>query len=253
VHDVERGIERGAECARDVTRVDDRSPRCPVAEDAHLAGQQRTHDEIVEHEIKAETWRPAVRRRVAQRDRREAVVRELVEPLLDPNFRLGVRRDGTHRCVLVHDVIAAARPVDAARRREHETGHAGVAGNASEPQRGLGVDRVGESGVEVAERVVREGTEMDDGVDAPAHRRGEISQVHGLRRGGRGRTVVAVREVPDVETDDLVAGRREHRPNHRPEVAVRAREQDAHQCRSRSARARYSSPISTDVGDASVL
>ena len=85
--------------------------------------------------------------------------------MLDRNLGLGVRRDRSEGRLLVEHVVWAGCSVDAARRGEQEPLYAGLLGQASQVDRRAVVDRVRAFGIEIADRIVRQRREMNDGVE----------------------------------------------------------------------------------------
>jgi len=91
------------------------------------------------------------------------------------------------------------------------------------------VDVVGEVGVEVAERVVGEGAQVDDGVYALQVLGGDVAQVDVEERDlvGRGPEVAIVEET-GVEADDVDALPAKKRNELDADVAAMTRDQHAH-------------------------
>jgi hypothetical protein len=88
------------------------------------------------------------------------------------------------------------------------------------------VDLEGELGLERPERVVGQGGKVDDGVEAAKRLDGHVAQIHrhcGWVVGRRPEH--AVREVPVVQSDDLVARRAQNRHHHGAEVTLMAGDQ----------------------------
>ena len=84
-----------------------------------------------------------------------------------------------------------------------------------------------ELGVEVAERVVRERGEVDDGVEAREFVCGHVADVELERRqSGLDGAEIAAAVEERVEPGHVVPGRDESRPGHRAEVAVVAGDED---------------------------
>src|SRR5205085_10540377 len=83
--------------------------------------------------------------------------------------------------------------------------------------------------VQVAERVVRERREVDDGVEAGQVRRGYVADVpRQLVQAPDLRPEVAATVEERVQADDVVAGLGDERRDHRADVAVVAGDEDLH-------------------------
>jgi hypothetical protein len=200
-----RRLEHGEERSGDVLDVHERAPRRPVALQVDAAGRHRPGDEVVEHDVESVARRDAVRGRRPQERRAEAVVRERRDVALRAHLRLAVRRDRVERRLLV-DHRVAGRAVVAARGREDEAAHAGLARGAGEARRAQVVDVEGQLGVQVAERIVRQRGEVDDGVHALEVGARDVAEVLANRRHvGTGPDVGARLEQVAVEADDVVA------------------------------------------------
>ena len=105
----------------------------------------------------------------------------------------------------------------------------GLLGEGGEADGGEVIDVLGQLRVEIAQRVVGEGREVDDGVEALEV--GYFDRAHvlldgadGLTPGSEGRTPVQIR----VQPHDVVARLEHHRGHDRPDVASTPREQDSH-------------------------
>src|SRR5919198_1648276 len=225
-----RRRERTDDGATAVADVDDRPPRAPVGEEPDPAGRERPADEVVQDDVEAKAWRDTVRGRVAERDGGEAGVRELDEALLGADLRLRVGRERLERGVLVERVVAARGAVHAARRGEDEPRDACLPGDPRQVQGALVVHVVGPRGVQVAERVVRERREVDDGV--------EPSQIGGahvaegppkLLHPPELRAEIAAAVEERVEADDVVARLGDQRRDDRADVAVVAGDDHLHE------------------------
>src|SRR5215210_1744157 len=91
------------------------------------------------------------------------------------------------------------------------------------------VDLARQLGIQVAERVVREPGEVDDGVETVEQRGLDVAQVdpEGRNLDAVGEEVTAL-VVEAVEPDDVVAGLAEERHDQRADEAVVAGDEDLH-------------------------
>ena len=220
--------EDGEERAADVLDVDDGSPGRAIALEEDLARGEGPGDEVVEHDVEAQPGGDPVGGRAAQEDGREGIVGQPRHVALHPNLGLAVSGDRFELRILV-DRCIAPRAVVAARGGEGEAAHAGRLGQPGQPHRGKVVDLVGELGVQVAQWIVGEGGQMDDGIE-PAQI-GDLELAHILGEGpdrlapvAEGGAAVEV----GVDPDHLVAGIEEEGGHHRPDVAAASGEKDFH-------------------------
>ena len=110
------------------------------------------------------------------------------------------------------------------------------------------VDGEGDLGREVAERVVGERGEVDDGVEAVEVLGGDVADV-GLAGGQLGDVAErVVGEQARVEPDRLVAGRLQQRGQDGADVAVVAGDEDLHSTRSAISRASASEEVAAGEG-----
>ena len=163
--DLSIGCQHREERPRDVLDVDQRAPRRAVALQAHLAAGEGSAGEVVDDDVSAQARARAVRRGVAQVGRAEVLVGELADALLGHHLALAVRRHRVELAVLGDGAVAGCA-VEAARGREDVPRDAGVPGDLRQVGCAVGVDRVGRVRVEVAERVVGDGGQVHDGVEA---------------------------------------------------------------------------------------
>jgi hypothetical protein len=218
VDDLARRLEHGEEGPGDVLGVDQRSPRAAVALESHLAAGERRAGEVVHDDVGPQTRRRAVGGGVAQVGGAQAVAGELGDARLGHDLALAVGRHGMELGVLVEPSVAAG-PVERARGGEQVTRDAGGPGDTREVDGAVRVDRVRGRGVQVPDRVVREGGQVDDRVEAGDVVGAGVADVAGpLLVAGRDRPEVAPVVPPGVEADDLVAGPLEERDHHGAEV-----------------------------------
>ena len=223
-----RGLGERDEGAGDVVAVDQGPPRRAVAHDADLAVDERRREQVVDDEVDAEHGRVAVRGRVAEEHRCEAVAGEPADRGLGLDLRLRVGGERVQLGVLV-EVERRALAVDGAAAGEEEARHAGLLREPGEPDRGVPVHGQGQRRVDVAHRVVRDRGEVHDGVVALEVVRGE--RAHVLRElpvGGGERLPAAALEEADVAAGDVVAGGLEDRGQVRADVAAVAGDEDLH-------------------------
>src|SRR5262249_19082781 len=112
-------------------------------------------------------------------------------------------------------------------------------GRLGEAHRALQVDVVGQVGVDVAQRIVRQRGQVTDGVDALELLRADVAQI-GVDAGhvvGR-RAKVAGVEVAVVEADHLVPRLAQHADHLDPDVAPVPGYQNLHRVTSRKIRLR---------------
>src|SRR6185436_20570918 len=130
-HHVAWGGQDGDEGSRDVLDVDDRPPGRAVALEEDLAGGEGPGDEVVEHDVEAETGGDPVGGGAPQESRAEGAVGQPGHVALCTHLRLAVRGDRVEVRVFV-DGRVAGRAVVAARRGEHEAAHSRLAGEAGQ-------------------------------------------------------------------------------------------------------------------------
>ena len=184
--------------------------------------------QVVQDDVAPQAGGDAVGGRAPQQDGAELVVHQLEQPGLGPDLRDAVRRDRVEGGGLVQQIVAASAVV-AAGRREQEPLGAGVAGEPGELDRGPLVDVVGELGIEVAEWIVRQRGEVDDGVDALEIGRLDVADVPAdLGDLGERAGEAALPVVVGVHPDDLDAVCEQHRDQHRSDVSLVPSDQYAH-------------------------
>ncbi len=225
---IARRLERRGDRARHVLDVDQRPPRRAVALEPYRARRQRPPDEVVENDVETEAWRDAVGGREPQRHRRELVAREGCQRALAAHLRLGIGREGCKRRGLVDREPGARGAVHAAGRREHEPRDSTGPSQLGEPGGRLVVDGVRQSLVELPDRVVREGREVDNGIEAVNVLFPHVTDVQPNLRRWRRDSEVAALVQRRVETDHVVAGRLEHGPRDRAHVPAAPRQQNPH-------------------------
>ena len=187
-------------------------------------------DEVVEHDVEPQPRRYAIGRSRAEEDGAEAVAREARNVPLRPDLRLAIGGDGIERSRLVDQVLAGTAVV-AARGREHESLDAGLLGERGDAHAGVMVDGVGRLRIEIAQRIIGQGRQMQDGIDAlevrrpqrPAHPCGSTAPGY-FAAGGIG----AAAEEIAVVADDAMAGPQHHRRHDRADIAEMPRHHDTH-------------------------
>ena len=105
-----------------------------------------------------------------------ALIRQLRHVLLDADLRDGVGRDRVKLGRLVHEIVAGFA-VAAARGGVEEARHAGLLCEPREAHRGGVVDVVRDLRIQVAQRIVGERGQVDDGVESFEVRRLHVPQV----------------------------------------------------------------------------
>ncbi len=165
MHLVDRRFERDAKSCRDVSGVHQRTPRCAVREHSNVAGENGMTDQIVQHDVGAQTRREPESRCVAQEHRREGIVRDRGDVVLDADLALRVRGQRSQRSTL-GDQILAGRTVHRAGGGVKEPPHACIFRQSRQPDRGVVVDVVGDLRRQRTEWVVGQRREMDDRVEA---------------------------------------------------------------------------------------
>lgn len=213
----------------DVFDVHQGTPRGAVALQDDPPGGHRPGHQVVEHDVDSQARRDAVGRGVAQHHRREGGVGKLEEGRLELDLGDRVGGDRGERRLLVELRVAPRGTVVRARRGEEKTRHAGLLGQSREPQRTMEIDVVGQLGVEVAERVVRQRPEMDDGIEALEVGPLDFAQIAPADVVVRFRRAEAAGlEEAGVEPDDLVTGLLEERYQHGADVTVMSGDENAH-------------------------
>ena len=229
-HEVCGRAENREKGARNVFDVYDWPPRGAVGLHVDAPGRQRPGNEIVQHEIESDARRYAIGGGAAQERRAERIVRQLGQRQLGADLGFAVRCDRVEGAGLVDHGLAGGAVVRA-RRGEDEPLHAGRLRRARYAHRALEVDVVSCFGAEIPERVVRQRRQVQHRVKSQEVRHFHVADVLQDRRhildfatGGEGATLVEVA----VEAGNLVAGTRQHRGQHRPDVAPVTRYQYAH-------------------------
>ena len=141
-----------------------------------------------------------------------------------------VRRDRIERAGLVDHAFAGLAVV-AAGRGEDEAADAGLLGEFGDANAGAMIDVVGEVRPQIAERIVRQCGQMQDGVEAGEIVERCVTRVLLDRRhvedraAGRER---AARIEVGVHSNDVVAGLRQHRRENGADISSMAGHQYAH-------------------------
>ena len=187
-----------------VANVDDGTPGRAVTFYVNAAGGVGPGDEIVEDDVQTESRGNAIGGGAAEIGGREILVGERGEIAFDEDFRFRVGSDGIEDGRFVVHGFAAGT-VGAAGRKKNEAAHACGLAEFGEAHGSQVIDLVGELRIEVAERVVGERGEMDDGVKTFQVVEGEIAHV--LADAGNffsGRSKITSGEEIGIEADDIV-------------------------------------------------
>ena len=222
VDQLARRFEHRQRRARDVLDVHERAPRRAVALEHDLAGRVRPADEVVDHDVEAQARRDAVGGRVAQVGRAEGVVGERRDVLLGQHLGLAVGASAARSPAVSSSASApAALPYRLHEEKNTKRDDAGLLGLRGELGRGDLVDVVGGLRVEVADRVVADRREVQDGVEALEIRDLDVADVLAQRLDlGRRGAEHARGEQIRVEPDDVVAGSLGERDEDGADVAV---------------------------------
>ena len=205
-----------------------RSPRRSIALDQDLAGGDRVADQVVDHEVGPQAGRQSVGGGVPHVGGAEVVVGERRDVPLGHDLRLAVGSQGVERRLLVEEALA--RSVQAARRGEDVSLHPPLLGELGQADRGPVVDLVGQVRVQVAQRVVGQSGQVDDGIEPVEVFRSDLAHVDPARGrliGGRG-PQHARREQAEVHPDRIVPGVGQHGHHDRTYVASGTSDQYTH-------------------------
>jgi hypothetical protein len=228
VHELARRLERCQERARDVLDVDERAPGRAVAHDQDVARGEGETGQVVDDEVAAQPRRDAVGRGTAEERGAERVPRQQRDVLLGEQLRLAIGRDGVPGSVLVEELVAG-RAIEAARRREDEALDSGGLRRPRDVHGRVVVDVERRLGPVVAQRVVRDRSEVHDRVEAREVVDRDVADV-APQRGDRLRLVAeaAARVQAGVEPDHLVPRRLEERDEDGADVAVVTGDENSH-------------------------
>ena len=176
--------------------------------------------------------RDAIGGRRPQEDRAEAVAGERRDVALGPDLRLAVGGDRIERAGLVDHVLAGAGRSCCTTTRTGSASTPACLASFGEADAGAMIDVVGEFGVEIAERIVRQRRQMDDRVEAVEIGRRHVAHVLADAPApaticAAGRIGAALIEIA-VAADDLVARLQQHRHHHGADVALMAGDQNTH-------------------------
>ena len=223
-----RRVQHGEESPSNVLGMDEWPPRSAVALNQDLASRVSKADEAVHDQVHPQTRRDAVSGGVAQIRRAKTAIRQLGEVAFGSHLGFAVRSDGIERRLFV-DRRIARHAIQAARGRIQEARHPGLAGNLGQPNRGAVVDVVGAIGVQIAQRVVGQGCEVDDGVKALQLGTPHVAQIgldpRDFRRTG---AEYAALKEPAVEADDRMPRSLKHRHHDGAEITRVAGNQHFH-------------------------
>ena len=161
---------------RNVPHVHQRTPRSAVAGHLYLPRRPGQASEIIQDEIKTHAGRGSVGGCVAQKGRREIVIRQGRDVSFDECFALGVRRLRIGFRLLVLE-LARTGAVDAARRGIDESFYSYFQAFFSKRHGPDMVDLVGKFWVVLPEGIVRQLRQMNHGIHAGDIFLGNFSQV----------------------------------------------------------------------------
>lgn len=162
--------------------------------------------QVVQHDVDPQPRRHAVGGRVAEVGGREVVVGHLRQGRFHRYLGHRVGGHRVERSGLVEGRLPR-RPVGRAGGREEEPAHPGLLSDLGQADGGHRVDLVREVGVDVAERVVRQPGEMEDGFDPLEVGDRDIAQI-AADRGGRNHGIVTeslLLEPTTIESDHVVS------------------------------------------------
>src|SRR3989344_6596089 len=187
-----------------------RSPWASIAFYLYCAGRVCASDEIVEHNVAAESRRGAKNGRGTHRDYAVLIIVEFLEPDLRFPFCACVGCYCVFRATgrLLDFRIRIGDAIHALRGSIDESLRACLLREFAQTDACVAVDLFGQSGSKLAEGVVRECGEMYDGVDADkilSHNVPYIFSYLAIRLGGRGKPHVVI--VASVISDHRVSSR----------------------------------------------
>ena len=216
-----RRFQHREERARNVLDVHERPPRRPVALDEHFAGRDGVADEAVHDDVGTKARRHAVSSGVPQEYRAEAIGGELGDVAFDEHLGLTVRRDRVERRLFGQQAVVRRDAVQTAGRGEEIPLDAGFTGQTGQPHRRQMIDVVGELRIQVAERIVRQGGEVNHRVEAGELGRLDPAHVGANRRHLRAFAAEgAFLEKIRIQPDDLVTRADEDVHHHGADIAV---------------------------------
>src|SRR3989344_1209607 len=191
-----------------------RSPRASIAFYLYCARRVGAADEIVEHNVAAESRRGAKNGRGTHRDYAVLIIVEFLEPDLRFPFCACVGGYCVFRATgrLLDFRIRIGDAIHAVRGSIDESLRACLVRGCAQTDACVAVDLFGQSGSKLAEGVVRECGEMYDGVDADkilSHNVPYIFSYLAIRLGGRREPRIVI--VAGIESNDLVAACAKHR------------------------------------------
>ena len=150
--------------------------------------------------------------------------------MLSLDLGIAVRRHRVQRAGLVDHVIAR-QAVIAARRGKQKALDPGILRKLGHMHAAAMIDGVSDIGVEIAERVVGQRCEVNDGVNASevflggvAHILADMRHHCEVAAGGEGALLIKIA----VEADDLVARLQQHGHHHGSDIAKMSGNQYAH-------------------------
>jgi hypothetical protein len=159
-----------------VVGVDERPPRGAIAQDSDFFGGESAGDEVVEDEVEAEPGAHAAGGREAQAGDFKGGIRKGLEVDFGGDLGAGVGREGVEGGRFGAGAVFS-EAIDAATGGKDEGGSAGAFGLFGDGDAGLVVDLEGDVLEGLAHRVVRDGSQMDDGGDSRKDVVGNVSHV----------------------------------------------------------------------------
>jgi hypothetical protein len=160
------------------------------------------------------------------------VVRELGEIALDKDLGHGISRHWAELRGFVQEVVPG-RTVRAAGRGEDETAHPCCLRQFREPHCCVVVDVVGQAGIQIAQRVVRQRGQMQHRVEAFHVRLRQATDIFtDLRDVLRSLPEVAAREEIGVQADNLMAGGAQDGASNGADIAFMSSQKDSHSYKS---------------------
>src|SRR5262249_40486758 len=166
---------------------------------------------------------------ITHRDGCEIVASELEETFFSPDLRFGVRCERTQGRGLSELRVRSGGAIHRARRSEHEAADSGFTCRACQNERPVAVDVFCEVWMEIPERVVRQGGEVDDRIKAPQVGRSYIAHVgNSAAHGTQVCAEIAASKELSIEASHVVAGGSKVRRQNRPNVAMVTRDENFH-------------------------
>ena len=183
------------------------APWCAVALNKNVAGGVGISHQTVYHQVHAQPRRDAIGRGVAHKGGAKAVVGQLANVPLGAHLRFSVGSDGVESGILFEHVVTAGDAVQAARRGVDEPRHTRLLGLLGQMDGSQMIDVISALRVNVAQGIVGQRRQVDDGIKALKVRDPDVAKIHAQRAHGRLIvTEITAFEQVAIHADHLVAG-----------------------------------------------